>query len=169
MPDKTIVASFDDLQQAQGAVQALKQVGMDRQTISVAARDRSEGETARRSALSCPAARGLRWTGTLICAACGVAGAWIGTSLATLPAPGIGPVLVFGSLFSVLAALGGALMGHAIDRITASVTSVECVHTCTERLQRGDTVVAVSARRAETKRARAILSSHKAREIALVG
>jgi hypothetical protein len=79
------------------------------------------------------------------------------------------PVLLFGSVFSVLAAMGGAVIGRAIDQITASEPSPECVYTCTERLQRGDTILAVSASRAETKRARAILSSHRAREICLVG
>jgi hypothetical protein len=168
--DKTIIASFNDLQQAQGAIEALEQSGVERQRISVATQDRSDGEIAARGAPSCPDEGSPHWSALLIGAASmAAAGGLSAIPFAAATAPGVGPVLVFGSLFSVLFALEGAAWGRAIDSIAAAEVSPECAHTCKERLQRGDTVLAVSASRPETRRARGILSTHKAREICLVG
>jgi hypothetical protein len=173
MASQRILASFDNLQQARRAVHALEAAGVSRRMISVATPDRSTGEGAVKRALHFPIRVGIA---TRIGIAAGATVLFLAVALVHAMVPSYGPVFALGGLLAVLGALMGGLAGYGMDSIAAGQKPPAAGEAppawegaCSERLQRGDVVVAVSTSQEKAERATAVLSPQGAREVCRVG
>jgi hypothetical protein len=171
---KTIAGVFETREAAEDAVQRLLAAGFRRDAIGVAMRDpRASGELAEATGADDLSAEGA--TAGAISGA-GV-GALIGLALvgSTLVLPGIGPILVGGSLATgavtaagtAAAALTGAglggLSGGLIGGLVGAGISEEEATGYVEQIQQGRILVAVNADEATAPQAREILVQQGAR------
>src|SRR3954452_2098375 len=140
----TVVAVFDDRDDAQDAINALRDAGFMADDISILARDR---DTAGRLAedtgadVATGAATGALAGGLLG----GVAGWLVGSG--ALAIPGVGPIIAAGPL---AAALGGAALGAAGGGIIGALTGIgvpeDEARYYNDEFSRGGIVVTVQAR-----------------------
>src|SRR6266536_4123001 len=138
------VGLFDDRDDAQDAITALRDAGFDASTISVVARNRNlHGQLAEDTGTEAgeAAATGAVAGGVLG----GVAGWLIG--IGALAIPGVGPVIAAGPL---AAAIGGAALGAATGGIIGALTGAgvpeEEARFYDEAFRRGGILVTVNAR-----------------------
>lgn len=138
---KTMVAVYDELDDAYQVIEALRDVGVDRSNISLATGDPGEEYAPyfqkEDSEMDEPVAGALAGG-----AIGGITGLLLG--LGTLAVPGIGPVVAAGPLVSGLigagvGAAGGGLLGALVE---AGVPEEEAGHYL-ESIRRGGTLVAV--------------------------
>src|SRR3954470_22036938 len=139
----TVVAVFDDRDDAQDAINALRDAGFMADDISILARDRDvagrlAGDTGTEAAAG--AATGALAGGLLG----GVAGWLIG--IGALAIPGVGPIIAAGP---IAAALGGAAIGAAgggvIGALTGAGVPEDEARYYDEEFRRGGIVVSVNA------------------------
>jgi hypothetical protein len=163
---RTILALYDDLATAQGAITELVSAGFSRENISIVARD-ATGEYSRHMALY-PAEGMDDHVGPIEGSAFGAAvGALTGAlvALAALVIPGIGPVIAAGPLAAGLAgAATGAIAGGATGGIVGGllnlgVSSDEASYYA-EGVRRGGTLVSATVADEWANRVQAIMDRH---------
>jgi uncharacterized protein (TIGR02271 family) len=162
--DRTVVALFDDIQDARNAVEELVDNGFPRENISLVARD-ATGEYG--DALETyDAGKTGEDTGEAALAGAGI-GAVLGgfggllLSLGALAIPGIGPVLAAGPLVAALAGAGiGAAAGGLIGALTEVGVPEEQAHYYAEGVRRGGTLVTVQTTAGRADDAVEILNDH---------
>jgi hypothetical protein len=163
---RTILALYDDLAAAQGAVTELVNAGFSRENISIVARD-ATGEYPRYMALH-PAEGMDDHVGPVEGSAFGAAvGALMGAlvALGALVVPGIGPVIAAGPLAAGLAgAATGAIAGGATGGIVGGllnlgVSSDEAGYYA-EGVRRGATLVSATVADEWANRVQAIMDRH---------
>lgn len=159
----TVVAVFDGRDDAQDAINALRNAGFMADDISILARDR---DTAGRLAEDTGAevAAGAA-TGALAGGLLGGVAGWL-VGIGALAIPGVGPIIAAGPL---AAALGGAAIGATGGGIIGALTGV-CVpedeaRFYNDEFHRGGIVVTVQARNRYDE-ARAILREYGGRDTA---
>jgi Heat induced stress protein YflT len=140
----TVVAVFDDRDDAQDAINALRDAGFSPDDISILARDR---DTAGRLAddTGTEAAAGAA-TGALAGGLLGGVAGWL-VGIGALAIPGVGPIIAAGP---IAAALGGAALGAAgggiIGALTGAGVPEDEARYYDEEFRRGGIVVTVQAR-----------------------
>lgn len=155
---KTVVALYDDYEEAQRAVEDLVKAAIDRASISVVAGDR-EGMNASRLTPkgegSDTGADGAA-TGAILG---GIGGAILG--LTALAIPGIGPVVAAGPLVAGLVGAGvGAAVGGLVGALVDAGLPEEHAGYYAEGVRRGGTLVSVEAEDSEVDRIIDILDLH---------
>jgi hypothetical protein len=170
MATRTILASFDNLQQARRAVHDLEVAGVPRRKISIATPSQTAGERAEPSVDRQPT---WGWRVGLLCAALGASVVFGAVVVANWLIPSFGPPLALGALFATLGALMGGVVGFVLGD-TAPYPGPAAAdrawdEACQQRLQRGDVVVAVSTDEEKAGQATAVLSPQGAREVCRVG
>jgi hypothetical protein len=153
----TVVAVFDDRDDAQDAINALRDAGFMPDDISILARDR---DTAGRLAedTGTEAAAGAA-TGALAGGLLGGVAGWL-VGIGALAIPGVGPIIAAGP---IAAALGGAALGAAGGGIIGALTGAgipeDEARYYDEEFRRGGIVVTVQAR-GRYDEARSIMIDH---------
>lgn len=163
---KTVVGSFDSYGEAQQVVQALQQIGIPADDVSIVARDQDAAGTHASDARSTGAAtasgagKGAAAGGVLGGAAGLVAG------LAGLAIPGIGPVIAAGPIAAALTGAGiGAVAGGLIGGLTSQGVSEEDAGYYAEAVRRGGALVTVRASDELAERAAEIMERHNALDV----
>ena len=157
----TVVAVFDDRDDAQDAINALRDAGFAADDISILARDR---DTAGRLAedTGTEAAAGAA-TGALAGGLLGGVAGWL-VGIGALAIPGVGPIIAAGP---IAAALGGAALGAATGGIIGALTGAgvpeDEARYYDEEFRRGGIVVTAQAR-GRYDEARSILREHGGRD-----
>src|ERR687895_1613779 len=141
---QTVAASFEDRDEAQRAINALKDAGFGADQIGVALRDRTaQGELVEDTGTK--AAEGAT-TGALSGGLLGGIAGWL-VGIGALAIPGIGPIIAAGP---IAAALGGAALGAAgggiIGALTGAGVPEEEARYYDEEFRRGGIVVTIQAR-----------------------
>jgi uncharacterized protein (TIGR02271 family) len=163
---KTVVGLFDDLNDAQRAVNDLTQLGIPRDQISIART--STEKTATGSAttgtdsgdVAGGAAAGAA-TGAVIGGAAGLI-----ASLSALAIPGFGPVLAAGPLVAALTGAGlGAAAGGLVGALVKAGVPEEEAEYYTEGVRRGGTLVTLRADDALADRAADVMNRHRAIDV----
>jgi hypothetical protein len=112
-----------------------------------------------------------RTVGGVVGAGIGIAGGFeLGTALASLVLPGVGPVVASGiaaaTLFGVGAAVGGAAVGEALEQESTAGLPEDEIYVYKDALRRGRAVVFVQARDAdEAARSRRVLDATGAESV----
>jgi hypothetical protein len=157
----TVVAVFDDRDDAQDAINAMRDAGFAADDISILARDR---DTAGRLAddTGTEAAAGAA-TGALAGGLLGGVAGWL-VGIGALAIPGVGPIIAAGP---IAAALGGAALGAASGGIIGALTGAgvpedEATY-YDEEFRRGGIVVTLQAR-GRYDEARRIMHEHGGRD-----
>ena len=118
MSRDTVVALFDDRDQAQTAVAALQDAGFRSDDIGITMRDREEASTLAEHTSATTGAGAA--TGALAGGALGAVAGWL-AGIGALAIPGIGPIIAAGPL---AAALTGAAIGAAGGSLTGALTGL---------------------------------------------
>jgi len=159
----TVVAVFDDRDDAQDAINALRNAGFSADDISILARDR---DVAGRLAddTGTEAAAGAA-TGALAGGLLGGVAGWL-VGIGALAIPGVGPIIAAGP---IAAALGGAALGAATGGIIGALTGAgvpeDEARYYDDEFRRGGIVVTMQAR-GRYDEARSILREYGGREAA---
>jgi hypothetical protein len=140
----TVVAIFDDRDDAQDAINALRDAGFNAEDISILARDQDmAGRLADDTGTE--AAAGAA-TGALAGGLLGGVAGWL-VGIGALAIPGIGPIVAAGP---IAAALGGAALGAAgggiIGALTGAGVPADEARYYEDEFRRGGIVVTVQAR-----------------------
>jgi len=139
----TAVGVFDDRDDAQDAINALRDAGFDPSQISVLARDRGTATTLAEDT-GTEAGTGAA-TGALAGGLLGGVAGWL-VGIGALAIPGVGPIIAAGPL---AAALGGAAIGAAgggiIGALTGAGVPEDEARFYDEEFKRGGIVVSVTA------------------------
>src|SRR5919108_6046523 len=140
----TVVAVFDDRDDAQDAINALRDAGFMAEDISVLARDRdTAGRLAEDTGASVAAGAA---TGALAGGLLGGVAGWL-VGIGALAIPGVGPIVAAGPL---AAALGGAALGATgggiIGALTGAGVPEEEATWYDQRVRGGGILVTVNAR-----------------------
>lgn len=157
----TILATFDELEDAHSAVRDLTDNGFNRSDIGLAVYD------AEKAAMVDEMDDGDAAEGAGIGASFGAILGGI-TGLAAITIPGIGPVIAAGPLAALLGALTGAGIGAASGAVTGGIVGAlvdmgvpeDDAHYYAESLRRGAALVSVTVQDANADRAMGILRSH---------
>jgi len=152
---KTIIGSFDRLDDAHRAARALRSAGFLDSDINFIAnnvrRDEGTADVADKSDMSGVA------TGAVAGGALGGA-AGLAASLMGLAIPGIGPILAAGPIAAALVGAGaGAAAGGLIGSLTDQGVEPEHAEIYAESVRRGGTLITVRADQSRTDEATAIL------------
>ena len=167
---KTIVGSFDSVDDAREAMRALQESGFPADDISLIANNVSgqygtegqlpDGAPATLSDTGAGAATGAV-TGGLLGGAAGLAVGLMGLAI-----PGIGPIVAAGPLAAALAGAGaGAVAGGLIGGLTGAGVPEEEAHVYAEAVRRGGALVTVRAEDMRAEVAARILRSGGAIDI----
>lgn len=161
---QTVTGLFDDYDDAENAVRALEDAGIDHGDISIVANN-SDGRHATGDATARDAGIGAE-TGAAIG---GVGGLLAG--LGVLVIPGFGPLVAAGWLgATLLGALGGAAIGGAAGGIVGALTKEgvpeEDAHVYAEGVRRGGTLVTARVPDDQVATARSILSDNRTVDVA---
>lgn len=162
-----VVALFASQQDAERAVLALRDAGVERSDISVVARD-EESAAGRKGARRSKQKSG---NGTSIgenIAGGAVFGALGGLllELAALAIPGIGPIIAAGPLATTLAGAGiGAVGGGIVGAIKEMGVPAREANLYAESIKRGDTLVSVSTDASKIDTVSAVLNTHGAVDV----
>lgn len=155
---KTVLALYDQMDQAQGAVRSLADEGFAWDDISLIVRDAEEeyAEYEAEATAVDDAMDGVA-VGTLLG---GLTGLVVG--LFALVIPGIGPVIAAGPLAAALAGTGaGAVLGGLVGALADLGIDEETAGYYAEGVQRGGVLVAVSTTDARADEAAAILETYR--------
>ena len=153
----TVVAVFEDRDDAQDAINALRDAGFMADDISILARDRDvSGQLAEDTGTE--AAAGAA-TGALAGGLLGGVAGWL-IGIGALAIPGVGPIIAAGP---IAAALGGAALGAAgggiIGALTGAGVPEDEARYYDQEFRRGGIVVTVQAR-GRYDEARSVLHEH---------
>lgn len=111
---KTVLGVFEDINQAERAVEELKRRGFDKKEISIVAKDQNKGDSGGRGG-------GGMFAGTEVSDGIATGGAIGGAAgllagVGALAVPGIGPILAVGPIAAALSgAVTGGVAGGLID------------------------------------------------------
>jgi len=157
--DRTVIALYDSLSEANNAVEDLVDAGFDRNNISIIAND-STGESS--NYINDNGNRTDDVSGGEGASFGAVIGGLIGLGTALIP--GIGPIMAAGPLAAVVMGAVGALTGALTGGIAASLIdlglSEDDAHLYAEGIRRGGTMVTVHTDEASIEDARSILNDH---------
>jgi hypothetical protein len=161
MHDKTVVASFNTLDDASGAMRDLRAAGFAETDLNLlASRTSREGSPG----IADDAVSGAA-TGALTGGALGGA-AGLAVSLMGLAIPGVGPILAAGPIAAALAGAGaGAVAGGVVGALTDIGISASDAQAYAESVRRGGAVVTVRTDEARAATAEDILDRHDAVDI----
>lgn len=144
---KMLVGLFSNVTEADQAVGALMEAGIDRTDIGVLTRSMQTGEG--EGDLSAEQVAGSAAMGA---AGGGAVGGILGllAGLGAIAIPGLGPVIAAGSLLSILGlAGGGAAVGAAVGGLVGGMTGLgvkeEEAHVYAEGVRRGGVLITVAA------------------------
>jgi hypothetical protein len=138
-----VAAVFDDRDDAEDAVNALKDAGFRPEDISIVARDRSEAATMARDT-GTEAGEGAA-TGAVAGGILGGLTGWL-VGIGALAIPGVGPIVAAGPLAAALTgAAVGAAGGGLIGALTGAGIPEEEAHWYDERVRAGSWLVTVNA------------------------
>lgn len=154
---KTVLALYDDLEQAHDAVRALDREGFERDRVSMVIRDADEkyAEYGEEPAEVEEVVDGMA-AGALLG---GLTGLVVG--LFTLVIPGVGPVLAAGPLATALAGAGaGVVVGTLVGGLVDMGIEEETARYYAEGIRRGGVLVAVTTTDVRADEAAAILDAH---------
>lgn len=168
----TILATYDRVNDAQRAVDALVEAGFNRSDIGLAAQDTRQDSTTFTNGDTSTTHATDDITGSEGVGIGAVFGTMVGAvaGLAAIVIPGVGPVIAAGSLAGILgAAAAGAGIGAASGAITGGVTaslvkfgvSADDADYYAESLRRGSALVSVTVQDNEADRATNILQQYK--------
>src|SRR5437588_3882317 len=155
---KTVIGSFDSVEDGDRATRDLRSVGFAEADINVVVSNVRQGDADTDlpgiGDATGPVARGAVAGGVLG----GAAG--LAASLAGLAIPGIGPILTAGPLIATLAAAGaGAVAGGVIGRLTDLGVEKKDVALYAEAVRRGGTLVTLRTDESRADDATAVLRS----------
>ena len=158
---KIVVGLFDDLSEAQGAIQDLLNSGFRQEEISLTANDaRGEYSHLNRSGDNSHADGSGAATGAGVGATIGGIGGLL-AGLGALAIPGIGPIVAAGPIMATLAGAGiGAAAGGLVGALTDMGVPEEHAHYYAEGVRRGGALVTVHTDEARADTASAILQRH---------
>src|ERR1700738_1756616 len=148
---ESIVGIFNSLADTRRAAAILRTVGIPEDRITVLSPHTSEAEIEASVPTDDTEQPGMgQAMGGTVGAALGVAGgATAGAAAASLPVPGVGPVLALGLLGAALLGAGGAtagaLAGHSIERAMADGLPRDELYVYEDALRRGRSVVVAFA------------------------
>jgi uncharacterized membrane protein len=161
---KTIVGSFDTLEEARQVMTELQNKGFSQNDISIIANN-ATGQYATEGTGSADAPATMSDTGSGAAsgaAAGGLLGGAAGliVGLMGLAIPGIGPIVAAGPLAATLAGAGvGAVAGGLIGGLTGAGVPEEEAHVYAEAVRRGGALVTVRAEDARAEEAAGIMRS----------
>jgi hypothetical protein len=162
MAHRTLVALYDHLSDARGAVDDLVACGISREAINLIANDSTrtyEGELSRDRNNSRHDSDNAATGATLGTIIGGLAGLLVG--LGAFAIPGVGPIVAAGPIVATITGAGaGAATGGIIGGLTDLGISEDDAHTYAEGVRRGGTLVSVRLDNAEAVRASDILERH---------
>lgn len=151
---KVVVGLYDDIRDAQRAVEALRNAGIPRDDISLVAYDRTgefgsyldrEGDTTRRTTETTDDVGDGTLAGAGIGAVLGGLGGLL-VGLGALAIPGIGPIVAAGPIVATLAGAGiGAAAGGIVGALVDLGLPEEQAQYYAEGVRRGGTLVTVQA------------------------
>jgi len=155
---KTVIGSFDRVDDADRAIRALRGAGFLDSDINLVANDVRRGDTTE------PTVRNVAGETTSGAATGAVAGGALGgaaglaASLMGLAIPGIGPILAAGPIVAALAGAGaGAVAGGLIGSLTELGVEKEHAEIYAEAVRRGGSLVTVRVDEARADEATSIL------------
>lgn len=157
---KTVVSLYDDMSDAQRAIEDLQNSGFRREDISLVTRH-AEGEEGRVEGRDRGdnVAEGAGIGGGVGTVLGGVGGLLVG--LGTLAIPGIGPILAAGPLVATLAGAGaGAIAGGVVGALVGLGIPEEEARYYHEGVRRGGTLVSVTTSDESVERARSIMQRY---------
>jgi hypothetical protein len=161
MDEHSVVGVYKSLDEAEQAVRALASGGFPIQKVSIIAKDLRDSRRVHGYVTACDAARSSATTGAWVG---GIFGLLVGAAF--LWVPGVGPLVVAGSLASMLmggiegAVAGAAVMG-VLGWLTALGISKEKILKYEEAVKAGKFLVIAHAPEADVKKARDILAGSK--------
>lgn len=156
----TILATFDNADDAHDAIRDLTEAGFKRADIGLAMYDADKKHTHTLEDVSGGEGAGIG------AVAGGIFGAVVG--LAAITIPGVGPVIAAGPLAAAVGALTGAGVGAASGAVTGGITGSlvklgvpeDETHYYAESLRQGAALVSVTAHEFDADRASHILKNH---------
>ena len=161
MHDKTVVASFNTLDDASSAMRDLRAAGFAETDLNLLASRTARDVT---PGIVDDATSGAA-TGAIAGGALGGA-AGLAASLMGLAIPGIGPILAAGPIAAALAGAGaGAIAGGVVGALTDIGVSESDAQAYAESVRRGGAVVTVRTDEARAAAAEEILDRHDAVDI----
>lgn len=153
-----VVALFASQQDAQRAVRAMRDAGVERSDISVVARE--EGSAGDRKTVK--GTIGENIAGGAVFGALG----GLLLELAALAIPGIGPIVAAGPLATTLAGAGiGAVGGGIVGAIKEMGVPEREANLYAESIKRGDTLVSVSTDASKVDTLSKVLNAHGAVDV----
>jgi hypothetical protein len=170
---KTVVAVFDNMDDAQNVVRELENAGFSREDVSVVANKNTSGQTeaAGTRATDATEAAASADTTAHVASDAGVGAALGGIgglllSFVGLAIPGVGPVLAVGPILAALTGAGiGAVAGGIIGALTEAGVPEEEAHRYAEGLRRGHVLVTIRTDANRAERAREIMDTHGAVDV----
>jgi len=160
MHDKTVVASYNRLDDATAAMRDLRAAGFAETDLNLLA-----SRTTREGAADLDDMPGNTATGAIAGGALGGA-AGLAVSLMGLAIPGVGPILAAGPIAAALAGAGaGAVAGGVIGALTDVGISEGDAQVYAESVRRGGAVVTVRTDESRAAQAEEILDRHDAVDI----
>jgi hypothetical protein len=163
---KTIVALYDNIHDAEGTIRDLEDRGFSRDQISLVAGDKNGEMSRRTSGETSGAAQGAGIGAGVGAALGGVGGLLVG--LGALAIPGIGPVLAAGPLAAALGGIAGAgagavaggAAGGLIGGLTEMGVTEDQAQNFAEGIRRGGTLVTLMADENRSGQAKDIMNNH---------
>ena len=164
-PQQSVVGVYDTLDRAEAAVRALDQVGFPVTQISILAKDLRDERKVHGYVTACDVSKaGARtgaWVGGIFGLLVGAAFVWV---------PGVGPLVIAGSLAAALAggvegALAGAAAGGILSGLAAWGISKQHILKYEETVKAGKYVVVAHGGPEEVGRAEQVLRASQAAEV----
>jgi len=155
---KTVIGSFDRVDDADRAMQALRTAGFMADDINLVANNVRRGaDPERRDATAAEEDHAGAATGAVAGGAIGGA-AGLAVSIMGLAVPGIGPILAAGPIIAALAGAGaGAVAGGLIGSLTDLGVEEEHAEIYAEAVRRGGSLVTVRVDESRTAEAESLL------------
>ena len=161
MHDKTVVASYNHLDDASAAMRDLREAGFAESDLNLLASRTTREDVGEADAGTASGAA----TGAIAGGALGGA-AGLAASLMGLAIPGVGPILAAGPIAAALAGAGaGAVAGGVVGALTDVGVSERDAQFYAESVRRGGAVVTVRTDEARAALAEEILDRHDAVDI----
>jgi hypothetical protein len=164
-PESSVIAVYSDVDAAEEAVRQLGQGGFPIQHVSVIAQDLGSEKKIHGFVTACDVAKSSARTGTWVG---GLFGLLVGAAFIWVP--GVGPLVVAGSLASVLlGTLEGAVAGAAASGLLGWLLSLgiskQHILKYEECVKAGKYLVVAHGSAADTKKAQALLAGTKPEEV----
>jgi hypothetical protein len=143
---KTVVGIFTSRAEAERAIDGLQKIGIARENVSFIAPGASEKELEAIPTTDAEQPGAGKAFGGLVGGALGAAGGMhLGTAVASLVIPGVGPIVAMGAaaaaLLGVGGAIGGAAAGGALENVTSEGLPKDELFIYEDALKKGRTIV----------------------------